>query len=138
MGKVCEKSITVIVERADDGSFWCWTENPLNGSVGLNACGSTVEEAKADMLACYEEAKADAVECGKPLPEVSFVYRYDLQSFFNYFSYLNISEVAKRAGINQSLFRQYACGIKNAGEKTYQRLSVALAGMVEDLQTATF
>jgi hypothetical protein len=61
-----------------------------------------------------------------------------LQSFFAYFSFLNISEVGKRAGITPSLMRQYARGIKNAGEKTYGKLSTCMSSIAAELQAASF
>lgn len=83
-------------------------------------------------------SKKDYIESGNKPYEVEFCYQYDLQSFFDYFSFLNVSEIAKRAGINPSLMRQYTCGIKNAGEKTYERLAGCIANITKDLQVASF
>ena len=80
--------------------------------------GDTVEQAKQDLIDCYQEAKEDLEEQGKTMPVVEFVYKYDLQSFFNYFSFLNVTEIAKRAGINPSLMRQYSSGIKHAANRS--------------------
>lgn len=129
--------VQVIVEQASDGKFWCYTEQDIE-NVGLSAMGDSVAKAKHDLLSCYEEAKKDAEENGKPFPEVEFEYKYDLQSFFNYFSFLNVSDIAQRAGINPSLMRQYSRGIKKAGEKTYERLSACMAKITTDLQAAVF
>ena len=106
------KKIKVIVEQAKDGSFWCHTEDGI-GKVGLNSCGETVAAAKQDLMDCLALAKVDAKENGEVFPDVEFEYKYDLQSFFNYFSFLNVSEIAKRAGVNPSLMRQYSKGIKS-------------------------
>ena len=100
--------------------------------------GDPVAAAKADLMECCEEARQDAEENGKAFPEVEFEYKYDLQSFFNYFSFLNVSDIAKRAGINPSLMRQYSRGIKKAGEKTYERLTACMADITKDLQAAVF
>lgn len=127
----------VIVEQASDGNYWCHTDGTVNG-VGLNATGATVEDAKKDLLECYEEAKADCIESGKAWKDVDFVYKYDLQSFFNFFSFLNVNEIARRSGINPSLMRQYSRGIKRAGEKTYARMSVCLSDITRELQAASF
>ncbi len=129
--------VVVTVEQAKDGMYWCYTENDIDG-VGLNSTGKTVEEAKADLAACYKEAVEDARLDGKEFPKVEFVYKYDLQSFFNYFSFLNISDIAKRAGVNPSLMRQYSSGVKKAGDKTYQRLANCMNKIKADLQAATF
>ena len=129
-GKIC-------VEQSSGGSYWCRTAEDIAG-IGLNSCGDTVEQAKQDLIDCYQEAKEDLEEQGKTMPAVEFVYKYDLQSFFNYFSFLNVTEIAKRAGINPSLMRQYNSGIKNAGEKTYERLAACMDGIKAELQAASF
>lgn len=129
--------VQIIVEQASDGKFWCYTEQGI-GNVGLSAMGDSVAAAKADLMECCEEARQDAEENGKAFPQVEFEYKYDLQSFFNYFSFLNVSDIAKRAGINPSLMRQYSRGIKKAGEKTYERLTACMAGITKDLQAAVF
>ena len=131
------RKVLVIVSQASDGTFWCHTEKDVYGS-GLNASGQTVKEAKDDLLACLEEAKADYEESGKTAEQIEFRYQYDLQSFFDYFSFLNVTEVAKRAGVNPSLMRQYTRGIKTAGEKTYERLTACMASITKELQAASF
>lgn len=131
------KKILVIVEKSADGYFWCYTEQPVGG-VGLNACGATVEEAKADLLECYDEVKEDNKENGIDTPDVEFEYKYDVQSFFNYFSFLNVNEIARRSGINESLLRQYVSGKKKAGEKTYKRLADCIRSITLEMQAATF
>lgn len=131
------KKITVIVEKGEDGKFWCRTQNEICNTM-LSSVGDNVEEAKQDLLECYEEAKADAIECGESFKDVDFEYKYDLQSFFNYFSFLNINEIARRSGINPSLMRQYNGGFKNAGEKTYLRLAKCIDNIKCELQAACF
>ena len=129
--------VNVTIERAKDGSFWCRTDTAILGGY-LTATGKTVQEAKEDLAECMEEAK-DILEAeGKVFPEVEFTYKYDLQSFFNYFSFLNVSDIAKRSGVNPSLMRQYASGIKNAGEKTYIRLASCIQNIGRELETASF
>ena len=129
--------VLVTIERAKDGSYWCQTENDILGGY-LSATGKTVQEAKEDLAECLEEAREDLRSEGKIVPEVEFTYKYDLQSFFNYFSFLNVSDIAKRSGVNPSLMRQYASGVKNAGERTYQRLSACVQSITRELETATF
>ena len=121
----------VTVEKASDGYYWCSTEI---GDGGYNGCGETVEKAKVDLAACMEEARLEGDISG----EVEFEYKYDLQSFFNYFSFLNVNEIARMAGINPSLMRQYSGGFKNAGEKTYMRLASCMEKITKELQAASF
>ncbi|MDY4730947.1 MAG: pilus assembly protein HicB [Prevotella sp.] len=129
--------VLVTVSQAKDGSFWCHTEDEVYGG-GLNGAGESVKDAKEDLMACLEDAKADYVDNGNAPYEVEFYYQYDLQSFFDYFSFLNVTEIAKRAGINPSLMRQYTRGIKNAGEKTYERLASCMESITKELQVASF
>ncbi len=89
-------------------------------------------------MQCLEEARTDYAENGGKPYEVEFLYQYDLQSFFEYFSFLNVSEIAKRAGINPSLMRQYTSGVKNAGEKTYSRLAACMDKIAQELSAASF
>lgn len=131
------QKITVIVEQASDGNYWCRTIEDVGG-IGLNAYGTTVALAKQDLRDCFQEAKEDLEEQGKSVPTVEFEYKYDLQSFFNYFSFLNVTEIAKRAGINPSLMRQYSSGIKSAGEKTYERLAACMDIIKAELNAASF
>ena len=96
--------VKVSVYKADDGSFWCHTEKDVYGT-GLNGSGSTVSEAKQDLYACLDIAKEDYLSQGKTPKPIEFEYVYDLQSFFEYFSVFNLTEVARRAGINPTLMR---------------------------------
>lgn len=129
------KHVLVTIEQASDGYFWCRTEKPVYGG-GLYAAGKTIEKAKADLMECLDEARQDLEERGgEPYP-VEFTYQYDLKSFFAYFSFFNVSEIARRAGINPSLMRQYVSGAKNAGEKTYSRLSACIDKIRKELQIA--
>ena len=130
------KKVLVTVSQASDGTFWCHTEKDVYGT-GLNAAGQTVKEAKEDLMACLEEAKADYEESGKMAEPVEFRYQYDLQSFFDYFSFLNVSEVARRAGVNPSLMRQYTSGKKRAGETIYSRLADCMNTITSELQASS-
>lgn len=123
------KKVKVNVEKVHDGTYWCRTEAVGKGC--LSGSGDTVAGAKADLMDCLTEARAAG-----DFPDVEFVFHYDLQSFFDYFKFLNVSEVAKMAGINKSLMLQYTSGKKNAGEKTYKRLAACLDGMRRDFASA--
>lgn len=125
------KKAVVTVEKGTDGYYWC---RFTLGKGGFTGCGDTVEAAKEDLAACMDEARED----GDLQDDLQLEYKYDLQSFFNYFNYFNMNEVARRAGISPSLLRQYSSGCKNAGEKTYRRLSECFRNIKQDLQTASF
>ena len=131
------KKVLVTVSQAPDGTYWCHSESDVYGG-GINGAGKSVSEAKADLMVCLKDAREAYLEEGGSDYSVEFHYQYDLQSFFEYFSFLNVSDIAKRAGINPSLMRQYTSGVKAAGEKTYARLSDCIDRITKDLQVASF
>ena len=73
---------------------------------------------------------------GKQMPELEFTFRFDIGSFFDYYSYLNMSGVAKKAGINASLMRQYSMGIHEPSKKRKQQILECLHQIAKELQTA--
>ena len=121
--------VTVIMEKANDGYYSCFVEDDLPG-FGLAGYGDTAEAAKEDMMKAYEEIKEMQAEEGKEVPELEFSYKYDMQSFFNYFSFLNVTKVAELAGINASLTA--------AGQKQYDKIRVAVERISKELSAATF
>ena len=120
-----------------DGYYCCFVEDDTPG-FALAGYGDTAEEAKKDMMIAYAEIAEMLQEEGKKMPELEFIYKYDLQSLFNYFSFLNVSRVAEIAGINPSLMRQYTSGVTAAGEKQYAKIKAAIDTIIEELSVATF
>ena len=129
--------VTVIIEKAKDGYYSCYVEDDLPG-FGLSGFGESAEAAKEDMMKAYQELKEIQAVEGKEVPELEFTYKYDMQSFFDYFSFLNVSKVAELAGINPSLMRQYTSGVANAGQKQYDKIRVAIGKISKELSAATF
>lgn len=64
--------VTVIIEKSDDGIYSCYVKEELPG-FGLSGFGATAEEAKADMLATYDEIKEMMNSEGKSCPELEFI-----------------------------------------------------------------
>ncbi len=105
--------VNIIIEKGK-GELW----GRIEGSEFLVSCGKDLAEVTDNLkslLADYaaHEGKADKRWGKVNVDKVSFGYVYDTQAFFESFGFLNISAVAKAAGINQSLLRQYAKGIKH-------------------------
>lgn len=117
--------VRFIIEMAKDGGFACYTNHEFEG-FALYGYGETVAETKDDCMASYDEMREIMEEEGKTIPEIEFEWQYDLASFFNYFSVLNISQVARIAGINESLLRRYKTGKEKASQKVYDKVSEAI------------
>ena len=108
---------------------------------GLGGYGSSVEEAKADFMESIKEAKGMITEESIPLPNemeyIDVTFKYALQSFIKYFDRINVSQFAKKAGINESKMRQYKNGLAFAGESTTKKILDTIKNIGAELQSAT-
>ena len=127
---------TVTVEKSPDGTYSAFMEEDLP-DFGLAGYGDTAKEAVEDFFTALEETRRLLADNGKSIPEMEFTFYYDLQSFFSFFSYLNISKVGEKAGIGASLMRQYASGSAKAGRKTYEKIRDTIKQMVSELSAAS-
>lgn len=105
--------VNIIIEKGKD-EIW----GRIEGSEFLVSCGKDLAEVTENLkglLADYaaHEGKADKRWKKVKVDAIKFGYIYDTQAFFESFDFLNVSAIAKAAGINQSLLRQYAKGIKH-------------------------
>lgn len=129
--------VIAIVEKASDGGYSCYVQDELDG-FGLSGYGDTAKEAMSDLMLAYGEIKEIRATEGLDTPELDISFQYDMPSFFDYFSYLNISRVGELAGINPSLLRQYASGAVKAGQKQYEKMSTAVKHIIRDLSVSQF
>ena len=132
-------NVTAIIERTDSGYYSIACDAQI-GNFCLGGFGESVEEAKADFNAIVKEAQEEYVRENGKLPEdlakVDVEYKYDMQSFFNYFDWINVSKFAKAVGINESKMRQYKIGSAYAGERTRQKILSAVNRMSAELASA--
>ena len=100
-----------LIEMGKDGTFGIYTPSIESTIIGE---GASVEEAKSDFENSVREVLAMYADNQEELPEelkdISFEYKYDLASFLNYFKFINMTQLAKMAGVNASLMRQYKQG----------------------------
>lgn len=100
----------VIIEK-DEKGYTAFTDNL---STVLHGSGSTVEEAKEELMAGYKDIILYYEDEGKSVPDefkdLSFEFKYDISAFFNAFDFLNASKFAERIGISPSLMRHYKSG----------------------------
>lgn len=128
--------VTIQVEKGkQEKNFSCFMVEKLP-NFGLTGYGNTAKQAIEDMYVAQKEIKELLEEEGKQMPELEFVFRFDIGSFFDYYSYLNMSGVAKKAGINASLMRQYAMGKHEPSKKRKQQILECLHQIAKELQNA--
>jgi len=128
-----------VVEKGKDGRFSVYVDG-IKGH-GLYGSGLTVLEAKADMMSALNDMvemyKADGELVPKALLNPTFVYRYDIASIFDYFDWINVSSIARKSGINESLMRQYKSGLAFASEKQCEKIQKTLNELAKELCEAT-
>lgn len=128
--------MTVIVEKNSDGTYSAYMDNDMP-DFGLAGYGESAKEAIDDFRVAVDETRELMRKEGKEMPEMTFDFCYDLQSFFSYFSYLNISKIGEKSGISPSLMRQYASGSSKAGPKQYEKIRHAIRDIVSELSMAS-
>lgn len=125
------KKIDVIVETGRD-LFSCFMVGETDGLTGLHGDGKTARKAIADFYLCYEEEKQFCKEQGMEVPELEFNFIFDIGAFFSYYL-INITAFAEYAGMNASLLRQYACGLKSPTKVTINRVRNAIDKYKKDI-----
>ncbi len=122
-----------LIEMGGNGTYSVFTPDIDSMIYGE---GSSVAEAKADFLNTYAEMVAFAEEDGEELPDslkdLTFTYKFDIASLFNYFNFINVSKFAKLAGINESLMRQYKMGGTYISEVQTKKIEKALHGVADE------
>ncbi|MCD8297846.1 MAG: pilus assembly protein HicB [Prevotella sp.] len=102
----------------------------------LTGYGESAKETIEDLYVAEKEMREIKEEKGKEMPELEYKFKFDIGSFFNYYSYLSVTGVAKRAGMNASVLRRYATGAKTPKAKTMQRIEECLRNIGIELQSA--
>jgi len=125
---------TALIEKGKDGTFGIFTPDINSTIIGE---GKTVEEAKADFENSLKEIiqfyKEDKKELPDELKDIQFVYKYDIASMFDYYNWINVSQFAKKAGINASLMRQYRAGKTYISENQISKIENTLHHLGSEL-----
>jgi hypothetical protein len=95
--------IDLVIEKGEDGLWGSVNyHDNLIAESGQNILD--LEQKFKVLLHNFEGVDPDAIE---------FSHSYDVYALFQQFDFLNITNIAKRAGINPALMRQYASGVKH-------------------------
>jgi hypothetical protein len=111
----------LIVEKTNDG-FWGRVD--INNNLVAEYAPS-LESLKKQMKKLIYDIEDIQIE--------HFDITYDLTSFFEEFSFLNISDIGKRASINSTLMRQYAAGIKFPSLERVKSIEAAIRSIGKEL-----
>ena len=88
----------------------------------------------ATNLQAIEKKLRKALKDFHKIEEVKFEYAYDLTVFFEEFNFLNQSKIAELSGINASLLRQYASGVKNPSEVQAKKIQATIRNLAMRLK----
>jgi hypothetical protein len=119
------KKITVIVEKADSGFF-----GRLQYKDDLILIEASTVEVLGKKIKKVLEKNYDINS-----ENTQIEYVYDLSALFEKFSYLKITTVAEKAGINASLLRSYVSGIKHASATQAKKIETTIHQLGRDLMT---
>jgi hypothetical protein len=128
------KKVTITITKNGTEGYVCACDYPFE-HFDLGGSGATVEEAKKDCFAFYDEMRQDYPNESFPELDVSWVF--DFPSFFNHFDFLNVSKVAKYAEMSPSNFRHYAAGSKNMSQKQFLKVKQAFGRMADEMKACS-
>ena len=127
--------MVVAIEKQNDGTYIAYNLESDNFTV--IGSGSTISDAKADFFNSIEEVKEVYIANGDEVPAELLqtpVFKFDLSSFFEYYSFINVSAFAKMVGINSSLMRQYKKGNTYISNAQLEKIQNFVNAMGADFQ----
>jgi hypothetical protein len=128
--------LEVIIERNED-MFTARFEDKGKFALAVGS-GDTLDLAFKDLIEIIKdyqenEGKTDKFWQKVDPAKIDFDLRYDLQAFFEEHDYLNTTAVAKRAGINPGLVRQYTSGVKHPSLAQAKKLESTIHKLAKEL-----
>ena len=123
------EKVNLVIENAKDGIVWGRVNYDDNLLVESANNLEQLQLQMKDLLFDFHEVEKD---------NVCFEISYDLTSFFEVFSYLKISKIAKFAGLNASLLRHYVAGSKTASKVQVTKIQGAIKKVAQELAQVNF
>jgi hypothetical protein len=129
------EKLEIIIEK-NDGLLWGRVEN--KGKFMPTPYGTSTAKVILNLKELINdyikhEGKKDPFWNKVDLNYVAFEFKYDLESYFQEHDYLKISSIAEIAGMNPSLIRQYASGVKYPSAEQAEKLQKAIRKIARDL-----
>ncbi|MDB5091554.1 MAG: hypothetical protein JWR09_5548 [Mucilaginibacter sp.] len=121
------KNIELIIEKGEKG---VWGRVNYNDNLITEEAGNLndLELKLKELLHDFEDVDPESI---------SFDLKYDVYSLFEQFDFLNISKVAKYAGIHPGLLRQYASGVKHPSLTQVKKIEETLHRLAGQMQKAS-
>ena len=126
--------IDVIIEKGKK-EFWGRIEGyeflPVTAGKNINEVLGNLKMLIADYVRHegQDDKRWKKIDVGK----IEFNLHYDLRAFFDEYKVLNVSSVAAKAKINQSLLRQYVTGAKHPSTRQAKKVETAVRQIAEEI-----
>ena len=127
--------IANVKREPGEKNFSCYM-NVAELKTGVLGLGSSAKAAIGEMLSGWQDAVADLKEDGIEVPELEIEYRFDVGSLFSYYDFVNIAGVAREIGLNPSVMRQYAFGVRKPSEERKLQIVAGLKSLADKMQHA--
>jgi len=121
------QNIELIIEKRDDG---IWGRVNYNDNL-LVEQADNLNDLEINLKTLLQDFE------GVDPESIAFDLKYDVYSLFEQFDFLNISKVAKYAGIHPGLLRQYASGVKHPSLNQAKKIEETLHRLARQMQKAS-
>lgn len=132
-----KQKIEVIIEKGD-GELYGRIEG--KGNYLPVTAAKTTSKVLANLMMLikdYKKHDSDKFWDKVDVNSITFEIHYDLQAFFDEHNYLKQSKIAELAGINSSLLRQYASGVKHPSSDQAKKIENAIHKLAKELQSVS-
>ena len=120
------QKISLIIERGEDSKLW--------GRVNFD---DNLLTDYANNIPALERKMKKLLKDFHEVSNVEFEHLYDVSVFFENFNFLKQTKIAELAGINSSLLRQYASGIKHPSPEQAKKIEVAIHQLAKDMEAVS-
>lgn len=121
------QNIELIIEKRDDG---IWGRVNYNDNLVIEQADN-LNDLEINLKTLLQDFE------GVDPESIAFDLKYDVYSLFEQFDFLNISKVAKYAGIHPGLLRQYASGVKHPSLNQAKKIEETLHRLARQMQKAS-
>lgn len=118
------EKIALVIESAKDKEFWGRVLYDDNLIVDEASSVAELEDKMKVLLKEFHQLDPD---------NIAFDLQYDISGLFEEKKFLNAAVIAERTGINKSLMRQYAAGIKSPSAERAKEIERAIHELGKEL-----
>ena len=119
------EKINLIIEKGEDGKLWGRIDFRNNLMTDFAATVEMLEKKMRKLIKDFYDV------------DVVFDYSYDVSAFFENFDFLNQTKIADLSGINPSLLRQYASGVKHPSAQQAKKIEIVIHKLAKELKSVS-